>query len=313
MLVFAVVGLGYPVNDSPNAQERSADTREQPEPQKDPVDLAPLQDSINRVTSAIEALKDNPEAEAEKKRAADDLNAQEDMAKWAFWMFVANSVSVLLTAVGIVLIWRTLVYTARAAEHSKEMALSAAEATKAARQQADVAERSHKMMERPYIIPSGVHRVTRIVKGRSKGNYAVVYTIGNYGRSPAIVHYVYSTFGPEPLRHPGEPGSGVRTFDHDGFNTGDVIPAESMQPGTHNAVLPGAVVVAYDERNKLVLTINGQTEVFLAIHAKFEDFAGVIRTRRSTWRYDQGRQRFLRYGGEEYNFEREYKREALPR
>jgi len=250
-----------------------------------------------------EIVKTSQEAQTAQR----DLAAQNHMAFWAFAMFWPAAGSLLLTAIGVFMIWRTLVYTAVAAQYSKEMAVSATEATKAARQQADIAERS----QRPYVIPSGVQRVTQ-VGSNDDAKAAVVYSLGNFGSTPAIIHYVDSTFGSAPTGHPGEPGSGVTKFDHNEFNSGDILPAETMHEGTQRAYLPAVVLVKRDARNRVTLSINGLPDVYLAIHVKFEDMAGTIRKRRFTWRYDQYRQRFLRYGGQECNYEREYKRETLP-
>ena len=60
------------------------------------------------------------------------------MALWAMLMFFASTASVVVTVVGVVLIWRTLHHTRRAADYAKDMVDKSKLATQAA--EAAVAE-----------------------------------------------------------------------------------------------------------------------------------------------------------------------------
>lgn len=297
MLVFAVVGLGYPINDGCHAQERSTDAHEQPQPKQSPVDLAPLQDAINRVTGAVEALKDNPEAEAENKRAESDLRAQKDMAKWAFWMFVAASWSVALTLIGVILIWRTLVYTKRAAAYSQSMADAANETADAAKRQAEHSEQAFSRLERPHVLVSNVSSIKhKVVKQSSR--YYVACTLGNYGRTPAIVSEVRYEYAPAPIHPTVTPSRnvGIRPILKEG----------AAYPEPIDLVIhPPSVVERAQPDHRIVLSIPESDTVFLTISTNFQDVLGVHRERRFVWIYDQKRRQFHQYGGAKYNYERE--------
>jgi hypothetical protein len=57
---------------------------------------------------------------AADRREIEDLAAQKEMAKWAFWMLVASVVGSLLTIVGLFFVWRTLHHTRRAADYARD-------------------------------------------------------------------------------------------------------------------------------------------------------------------------------------------------
>ena len=57
----------------------------------------------------------------EEWRSERDLEAQQDMARWAMLMFFASAASVVVTIVGLLLIWRTLHHTRRAADYARAM------------------------------------------------------------------------------------------------------------------------------------------------------------------------------------------------
>ncbi|MCO5082280.1 MAG: hypothetical protein M9955_11555 [Rhizobiaceae bacterium] len=97
--------------------------------------------AVERIEPAIRELiaeEDKVTADAERERDDADLRAQQSMAVWAFWMFVASALSVVLTGVGVVLIWRTLLHTRDAAIHAGAAVLEAKNATKAAQDAVDV-------------------------------------------------------------------------------------------------------------------------------------------------------------------------------
>lgn len=173
--------LVYPVDDHCRAQERPAETQEQPKTETKPLDLTPLQDRIESVTRAIESLKDNPDAAAEKERGDSDLRAQWEMAKWAKWLFGTTVATIILTMAGLFLIWRTLVHTKHAAVAAKEMVEEAKRTTKAAedavvetRRIGEAQVRAHLSIENPGIA------------ARTETNcLQVSFVVRNYGNTVA--------------------------------------------------------------------------------------------------------------------------------
>jgi len=67
-----------------------------------------VQDYIKRIASALEAANAKKPSADEQRRADEDLNAQKEMARWAKWMFWVGVAELLLTMLGVFLVWRTL-------------------------------------------------------------------------------------------------------------------------------------------------------------------------------------------------------------
>lgn len=245
-------------------------------------DIAPIGSLVDRAVTA-------PQAYREEWRSERDLDAQQTMAYWAKWVTWATAGGVIVGMISVVLLWVAAVYTKRAAD--------------ATQLSAKIAERSHKLFERPFIIPALTSNISR-TSGHSI-HHGFRYKLGNYGRVPAIIHYVYTTFGSTPSNHPGEAGSGVRTFDHEDYNLSSVLSANEMLDPDKWVLLPGVIEVEYDQRGKLKRLSYGELpDVYFAIHAKFEDMAGEVYESRFLWRFDQNSRRFLKHGGRDFNYER---------
>lgn len=91
--------------------------------------------AIRGIESAIRNLipeKDEAESNRQNKQDADDLQAQQDMAVWAKGMFWATIGTIITTVMGLVLIWRTLHHTRRAADYAADMVAEAQNTTNAA-------------------------------------------------------------------------------------------------------------------------------------------------------------------------------------
>ncbi len=164
-------GVGNDAESKPRAT-RSAS---QPKPDAPPSIPVSVQNDIKSIARALEAANNKPEPEAEKRRAEQDLKAQKDMATWALGMLLASGADILLTGVGIFLIWRTLVHTkdaakaARDAVTAQEIANSVTKAQISADMKIDTAEF--------YIVPH---------KGAGYGDHPqVVIKSSNSGNSRA--------------------------------------------------------------------------------------------------------------------------------
>jgi hypothetical protein len=94
---------------------------------------------MERIAGALEAQnnQERPTDEADQSRR--DLAAQENMAHWAFWMFIAAGAGTLLTAFGLLLIWQTVIYTRNAAVSADKMVTEAEKTTAAAVQASNAA------------------------------------------------------------------------------------------------------------------------------------------------------------------------------
>ena len=63
------------------------------------------------VLSAVPTPSSNPKPNRKEWREETDLNAQRDMAQWAFWMFIVSGTGVVVGVLGLALIRETLVAT----------------------------------------------------------------------------------------------------------------------------------------------------------------------------------------------------------
>lgn len=76
--------------------------------------------SLDLVASA-ECIQDVIEAANESERAERDVVAQSEMALWALGMLIVTTLMTVITAVGVVFVWRTLVATQKMAIDTREI------------------------------------------------------------------------------------------------------------------------------------------------------------------------------------------------
>ncbi|TGV90029.1 hypothetical protein EN801_020445 [Mesorhizobium sp. M00.F.Ca.ET.158.01.1.1] len=107
-----------PTNENGSSQQSSPDKQELPNQSGKPVAPPSLKDILQSIANAIEAGNDKPQSAEERANAQRDLAAQEDMAKWAKYMLIIGLAEAVITATGVVLVWRTLLHTRDAAIHA---------------------------------------------------------------------------------------------------------------------------------------------------------------------------------------------------
>ena len=134
---------------------------------------------------ATVAHKVEPSNAADQERGdkaeCDDLCAQRRMA-------VAAERQIGLSLLGVVLLAASLFFTGWAAFAASRAALHG-------RRSADVAEKAMRGLERQYIIPGEVSKLVGVNRSADVVNFCVKCSIGNYGRTPAIIHYIRSSLG----------------------------------------------------------------------------------------------------------------------
>ncbi|WP_333668458.1 hypothetical protein [Parvibaculum sp.] len=97
------------------------------------------------VATLSSCIADEIEAHWRQQATNQDLQAQQDMANWALWMFITSSVTVFVTAIGVYFVWRTLEETRAAvsvATDGNKAAQLAAELTLKSVEIAEHAERA---------------------------------------------------------------------------------------------------------------------------------------------------------------------------
>lgn len=285
--------FAQPVSDDAGGQARAGKAQDQPQPDKTPLVLEAIQNELKGITRAIEAQKDEADAKKKDEREKSDLLAQWEMAHWAKNAVYVAIGALVLTFIGILLIWRTLIHTRDAAIAARDMVTegknattAAIEATKEAKRQADLAEDSFRRLERPYLLI----KITETSPLRNQGavqpyfNYRLV----NYGKLPAILRSVSIGLQdrPEfPLQMP-EATPDTRY---------EVIAAGSELINHRQAIVTNSTV---GQR------FRGDSAEGLILHGiiKYEDSTGAVHTDSVCMRGMKGGTDFTIEGGEEYNW-----------
>jgi hypothetical protein len=207
-----------PVGDDTGGQPSPSQAQQQPQRDNTPLILDAVKSESERIGRAIESLKDDSDAKAKEDRERRDVIAQETMAFWAAALFWATSVTIILTIVGLLLIFKTMGYSRDAARAAANMVTEGENATKAALlaaqaagRQAELFEQSFKRSERPYIFFL-VHETHGLRNAREDRPF-LSYQLVNRGKLPAIIRSVSiglldnptrplkSTFAAEDKRH----------------------------------------------------------------------------------------------------------------
>lgn len=115
-IILAIAGLALAANAQPIGNSARSDAPAAQSNESAPKD-SDIAVSLSRISSALEAqnAKADPYEEDRNKREIRDLQAQENSAHWAKWMFYATAVAVILSVIGVILIYITFRATRHAA------------------------------------------------------------------------------------------------------------------------------------------------------------------------------------------------------
>jgi len=175
-------------------------------------DASPEQASAPDLLSAIQGIEtairdmiaeeDNIARQRQEDREISDLQAQKNMAFWAMLMFFVTLATVVLTAVGVFLIWKTLQYTKAAATYTKTAADAAVDSvdgarkgTVAARHAADAAHRANELNREAMVVEqrawlawnyNDFNAVSTLRWDSRKGSVGIRGKLRNTGHSPAM-------------------------------------------------------------------------------------------------------------------------------
>ncbi|MDF1732963.1 MAG: hypothetical protein P1U49_15775 [Minwuia sp.] len=178
--------------DPPRTEERTAEDGSEPRDSQQPIDLTAIENLIKRIATAIEAEENQEDRSWEKDYASRDLDAQEGMAKWTFWILITTGASVVVTAAGVILVYFTLKHSRRAADAAFKMVDEAKETTKAGKDaalaafnQAKTAENAYRRLERPYLLLRVEHVGGLHKPGSNTAHIKIRFH--NHGRLPAVL------------------------------------------------------------------------------------------------------------------------------
>jgi hypothetical protein len=138
----------------------------------------------------LTCLADKISADGGEKQAEYDLKAQQDMAVWAFGMLIVTVWLAVITFLGVVFVWRTLIATQFMAGETTRIGEAQAQAARVSVQQAidanNIARAIAQDVDRPFVfITQRFDNEGRWRDGNEGGEWLIEFR--NYGRNPAIV------------------------------------------------------------------------------------------------------------------------------
>ena len=221
-----------PIPESGQQAGEGEAARQSQQEEAAPENISPALNQIESVIRDLIAQQRAAQGQGPEDHEISDLEAQQGMAHWAKLMFWATLAAVAITFTGIVLIWRTLHHTRRAADYTKGMLEEANKTTKAAIDTVAAMRRS----ERAYVTmshkPPGLDITTHI------GGAAFRIEIKNSGRTPAAITDVLfqlDWFGPD---NPA-PEQPVYRTNEPRFQTGAFLVAQAHFTHFNTLPMPG--------------------------------------------------------------------------
>ena len=107
--LLAGIVLQYPIAGDAHAQQRGGQSQPNPQDEARNAELRAIKDAMERIAATQDAKANQSNPGADQKHAQDDLAAQQEMARWAFPIFVATGFGALFTlgsVIALVLIFR---------------------------------------------------------------------------------------------------------------------------------------------------------------------------------------------------------------
>ena len=200
--------------------------------------------------------------------------------------------------------------TNRLQEVTRQSIRAADASAEAAVRSANIAEEAFRRLDRPYVLPEQVGDLLPVK------NYcdtpltaAVQFNIGNYGRTPAIVHRVFAKFAMLEIPVTQEKITAPNFASGETRSEGGDISKVLVPSQTHGLdryiVAPGMQKVAMEMNGNLVRPkVVQQHDFFLQVNIRYEDAAtGELRDAFTLWKL--GLEGFERYGGRQHNYERQ--------
>lgn len=204
--------------------------------------------ALNGVEAAIRDLiaeQRNQASQGPASHEVRDLHAQEKMAMWAFWMFVATAATVALTFAALLAILRTLHHTKRAADAAVDMVTEAKATSAAAEATIGVTREIGQAQVRAYLSIKAARAYVD-----EKDGIVFDVTVENSGQSPAKgVHAVVGVWVNRKVTLSADMGGEMGTMSVEVFSRsveiGDIASGEARSSRlcqTHDLSFPADVV-----------------------------------------------------------------------
>lgn len=139
--------------------------------------------AVENLGTALEKAANKDDSSENLQREKDDLAAQQDMARWAFWMTLAAAAQAVVGIAGIYYLRRTLKINREATRAAADAAIAAQKTVKATQD----SERAHMVLTKPNLIVGAANKLYAGTMGTDKNSISVSYAFKNFGRTPAFV------------------------------------------------------------------------------------------------------------------------------
>ena len=269
-------------------QETAPDIRPQPQLERPPSPPAILERTLERIARALEAANAKSDPPEETERAKADLRAQQAMANWAFWVFVATGTQVIVGGIGIFFIWRTL-------RQNRTATRAAVIAANAAERSTQLAQENFEKIERPYLFVFDL-MAGNIRKAPSGVAPYVEYDVANFGKTPAIIDVVAIGFELTDGKIPEALNTG---FGHK-LRTSDSLSAGKQQSKIKEP-FPPSIKFASDVTNWLPRVPPKKVLIFHIVIKYHGPFSREHETS-ACWSYHHTAPGFMRSEGDKYNY-----------
>ena len=183
LIALCVCAAGIVLNEYAKVQQGYASyQRNAADDRREAAEKAAQACKDSEVTALGSCIAEQFEAHAREQPTNQDLQAQQDMAFWALWMFVASCGTILITSIGVYFVWKTL-------EETRAAVGAATDGNKAAQLAAELTLKSVEIAEhaeRAWVF-AGV--TLKYDPGPLGPVYAVSILVGgaNFGKTPGII------------------------------------------------------------------------------------------------------------------------------
>lgn len=218
----------------------------------------------------------DPKSYREEWRSERDLEAQREMANWTFYLMVISLGTLVIAAIGVVYVARTLKATRDAVDEAKA---TTAEASK----QTNLAFNTMVRLERPYLYVN----VETLLEPTPNGVPFVRCTFANHGKLPATIKSINRRLMPDP------------TFPLRLLSANKIDAYEVIEPGAKSRGI--RVVVEGSERGQWWIDKDIERLV-LYLSVTYDGPSGdVFYSDTFCFRGDSRQREFVLTGGDEYN------------
>lgn len=136
-------------------------------------------------TKAVRPPQRNPHPERNEWREEEDLRAQRDMSRWAFWSLIASWVATVGSGIGIFLVWQTLRQNRGATEAANAAVGIAQQSLEETRKTTQITQKQLIAAQRPWLKVQIVIDSPLVHADDGTVSLSILFIVQNIGNYPA--------------------------------------------------------------------------------------------------------------------------------